>query len=109
MLEAKNVVLQEGPGLTQLLAQMSAVCRKRKRDSNKVRRCLPCLYIVMASVTAHDHYTVFTSRACIAFTAEGSELLCSNRQCHIDAPISSDTLLQAINLLQHYNHFLPVC
>lgn len=35
MLEAKNVVLQDGVG--QLLAQMGAVRHKRKRNSSKVR------------------------------------------------------------------------
>lgn len=45
MLEAKNVVLQDGVGLTHLLAQMGAVCRKRKRTSNKVRHCLTCVWL----------------------------------------------------------------
>ena len=38
MLEAKSVVLQDGVGW--LLAQMGAVRRKRKRNSNKVKPSL---------------------------------------------------------------------
>lgn len=42
MLKAKNIVFQDEMGLTQLLAQTGAVCRKRKRNSHKVRRSLSC-------------------------------------------------------------------
>ena len=48
-------------------------------------------------VTALRHYTVSHITKCSALTAKQPYLLCSNHQCHIDTPLWSHTLLQALN------------
>lgn len=57
----------------------------------------PCLTELKRLTVTTQYYM---SRECDALTAKRPYLLCSNHQCHVDAPLWSYTLLQALNLLQ---------